>query len=375
MSRAHAFLSASGAARWIACPPSAKLSEQYEDTGSDYAAQGTDAHTLAEYKVLEMLGKHPKDPRDGLKYLDAEMEECTDQYAAYVAEVLTEVKEDCKDPIVMVETQVDFSTWVPEGFGTADCIIVGNGILHIIDFKYGTGVEVSAENNPQLSCYALGAVDILDDLYGIDAVAMTIFQPRRENVSEWVLCKGELIDWAEKTLRPAAELAAKGKGEFKCGEHCRFCRARHECRARAAAQMDLMKYDLALPPVLSDDEIEDILGRVDGLVSWAEDIKAYALESAINGKRWYGFKLVEGRSTRRYTDEEAVADVVTAAGLDPYEHSVLGITAMTKLLGKKKFEELLGALIEKPQGKPTLVPESDKRPALTNNDFDNEEGE
>ena len=375
MSRAHAFLSASGAARWIACPPSAKLSEQYEDTGSDYAAQGTDAHTLAEYKVLEMLGKHPKDPRDGLKYLDAEMEECTDQYAAYVAEVLTEVKEDCKDPIVMVETQVDFSTWVPEGFGTADCIIVGNGILHIIDFKYGTGVEVSAENNPQLSCYALGAVDMLDDLYGIDAVAMTIFQPRRENVSEWVLCKGELIDWAEKTLRPAAELAAKGEGEFKCGEHCRFCKARHECRARAAAQMDLMKYELALPPVLTDEEIEDILGRVDGLVSWAEDIKAYALESAISGKRWYGFKLVEGRSTRRYTDEEAVANAVTAAGLDPYEHSVLGITAMTKLLGKKKFEELLGALIEKPQGKPTLVPESDKRPALTNNDFDNEEGE
>lgn len=375
MSRAHAFLSASGAARWIACPPSAKLSEQYEDTGSDYAAQGTDAHTLAEYKVLEMLGKHPKDPRDGLKYLDAEMEECTDQYAAYVAEVLTEVKEDCKDPIVMVETQVDFSTWVPEGFGTADCIIVGNGILHIIDFKYGTGVEVSAENNPQLSCYALGAVDMLDDLYGIDAVAMTIFQPRRENVSEWVLCKGELIDWAEKTLRPAAELAAKGEGEFKCGEHCRFCKARHECRARAAAQMDLMKYELALPPVLTDEEIEDILGRVDGLVSWAEDIKAYALESAINGKRWYGFKLVEGRSTRRYTDEEAVANAVTAAGIDPYEHSVLGITAMTKLLGKKKFEELLGALIEKPQGKPTLVPESDKRPALVNNDFDNKEGE
>ena len=375
MSRAHAFLSASGAARWIACPPSAKLSEQYEDTGSDYAAQGTDAHTLAEYKVLEMLGKHPKDPRDSLKYLDAEMEECTDQYAAYVAEVLTEVKEDCKDPIVMVETQVDFSTWVPEGFGTADCIIVGNGILHIIDFKYGTGVEVSAENNPQLSCYALGAVDMLDDLYGIDAVAMTIFQPRRENVSEWVLCKGELIDWAEKTLRPAAELAAKGEGEFKCGEHCRFCKARHECRARAAAQMDLMKYELALPPVLTDEEIEDILGRVDGLVSWAEDIKAYALESAISGKRWYGYKLVEGRSTRRYTDEEAVANAVTAAGLDPYEHSVLGITAMTKLLGKKKFDELLGALIEKPQGKPTLVPESDKRPALVNTDFDNEEGE
>ena len=150
MSRAHAFLSASGAARWIACPPSAKLSEQYEDTGSDYAAQGTDAHTLAEYKVLEMLGKHPKDPRDSLKYLDAEMEECTDQYAAYVAEVLTEVKEDCKDPIVMVETQVDFSTWVPEGFGTADCIIVGNGILHIIDFKFGLGVLVEATDNSQL---------------------------------------------------------------------------------------------------------------------------------------------------------------------------------------------------------------------------------
>ena len=375
MSRAHALLSASSAHRWLNCPPSAKLCEQYEDKGSEYAAQGTDAHTLGEYKVLTRIGKKVPDPRDILQYYDSEMDECTDQYADYVLEVLSEIRKDCKDPLVMVETQVDFSRWVPDAFGTADCIVCGNSVMHIIDLKYGTGVEVSAEDNPQMSCYALGALELLDDLYGIETVTMTIFQPRRQNVSEWTVSKDDLLLWAEMTLRPTAELAAKGEGEFHSGEHCRFCKARHECRARAEEQMKLMQYEFELPPTLTDEEVEDILARVDDLVSWAEDIKAYALESAIGGKHWDGWKLVEGRSNRRYKDEQAVAEAVLAAGKDPYERSVLGITAMTKLLGRKQFDEILGTLVEKPQGKPALVPESDKRPALTNTDFDNEEGE
>lgn len=375
MSKAHAFLSASAAARWIACPPSARLQEKYEDRGSEYAAQGTDAHTLAEWKARYQLGEIQPDPRPGLRYYDQEMEDATDQYAVYIAETIAEAKKTCDDPCVMIEQRVDFSRWVPEGFGTADAIVVGSGHLWIADLKYGTGVEVDAENNPQTSCYALGCVELLDDLYGIDTVTIQIFQPRRSHVSEWTVSKDDLLKWAEETLRPAAKLAAAGKGKYYPGDHCRFCKARYECRARADAQMKLMRYDFELPPTLTDEEIEDILGQVDHLVSWAEDIKTYALESAIGGKHWNGYKLVEGRSVRRYTDEEAVARAVQADGKDPVEKKLLGITAMTQLLGRKHFDEVLGGLIEKPRGKATLVPESDKRPAMDFTDFTNDEEE
>lgn len=373
MSRAHALLSASAAHRWIPCPPSAKLQEKYEDKGSEYAAQGTSAHTLAEWKVRRLLGDIQPDPRPDLQYYDQEMEDATDQYAEYIAETIAEAKKTCSDPCVMVEQQVDFSRWVPDAFGTADAIVAGSGRLWITDLKYGTRIEVFAERNPQASCYALGCLELLDDLYGIDLVTIQIFQPRRGHISEWTVSKDELLKWAEETLRPAAELAAAGKGSFCPGDHCRFCKARHECRARADQQMALMRYDFELPPTLADEEIEDILGQVDHLVSWAEDVKTYALESAIGGKHWNGFKLVEGRSVRRYTDEEAVARAVQADGKYPYEQKLLGITAMTQLLGRKHFEEVLGGLVEKPRGKATLVPESDKRPAMDFTDFNNEE--
>ena len=192
-------------------------------------------------------------------------------------------------------------------------------------------------------------------------------------MSEWTVSKDELLKWAEEVLQPAAKLAAAGKGKFCPGDHCRFCKARHECRARADAQLKLMRYDFELPPTLTDEEIEDILGQADHLIAWAEDIKAYALESAIGGKHWNGYKLVEGRSVRRYTDEDAVARAVQADGKDPYEKKLLGITDMTRLLGRKHFDEVLGGLIEKPRGKATLVPESDKRPAMDFSDFTNDE--
>lgn len=367
----HALLSASSSERWIHCPPSARLSESYEDKGSDYAAEGTDAHSLCEFKLKTALGMEADDPTEGLTYYDQEMDDCATGYAAYVLEQVEAAKEVCSDPVVLIEQRVDFSRWVEQGFGTADCIIIADGTLQIIDFKYGLGVLVSAEENPQMMCYALGALELFDDIYDISTVRMTIYQPRRDNLSTYELSKEDLFRWAEDVLKPAADLAFAGDGNFLCGEWCGFCKAKNECRARAEANLELARYDFKLPPLLTDEDIEDILSRVDALVSWASDIKEYALQQAVSGKEWHGWKLVEDRSNRRYTNEAAVIQTVSDAGFDPYERKLLGITAMQKLLGKARFDELLTAYIEKPQGKPTLVPESDKRPAMNTakNDF------
>jgi len=371
MGRKHAILSASSSDRWLHCPPSARLCENYEDKGSDYAAEGTDAHTLCEYRLKLALGLPAEDPIENLSWYNEEMEDCAAGYVSYVLEQVETAKQVCSDPIVLIEQRVDFSRWVEEGFGTADNIIIADGVLKICDYKHGRGVEVSATENPQMMCYALGALELFDDIYDIDTVSMTIFQPRRDNVSTYDISKEELYRWADEVLKPAAELAFAGDGNFLCGEWCGFCKAKHDCRARAEANMELAKYDFKLPPLLTDEEIEDVLARVDDLVSWASDIKEYALQQAISGKTWSGWKLVEGRSNRKYTNDAAVAATVTNAGFDPYEKKLLGVTAMQKLLGKSRFEELLSSLIEKPQGKPTLVPESDKRPAMNTakNDF------
>ena len=211
----------------------------------------------------------------------------------------------------------------------------------------------------------IGALELFDCIYDIDTVSMTIYQPRRSNVSTFTIPKQELCEWADKVLTPTAELAFQGSGEYHCGEWCQFCKAKADCRERAKANMELARYEFRQPPLLTDEEVEEILGQIDGLTTWASDIKDYALQAAISGKQWSGYKLVEGRSNRKYTDEHAVIAAVTAAGYDPYEHKVLGITAMTAMLGKKQFNAILGDLITKPQGKPTLVPESDKRPAMT----------
>lgn len=366
----HALLSASSAHRWLHCPPSARLCENYEDKGSDYAAEGTDAHTLCEYKLRKALGMEAYDPTEDLSFFNQEMDDCASGYAAYVLEQVEAAKETCPDPVVLIEQRVDFSRWVEQGFGTADCIIIADGILQIIDFKYGLGVLVSAEENPQMMCCGLGALEIFDCLYEIDTVRMTIYQPRRENLSAYELSKDDLLRWADEVLKPAADLAFAGDGNFLCGEWCGFCKAKTVCRSRADANMELARYDFKVPPLLTDEDVEEILARVDDLVSWATDIKEYALQQAISGKEWSGWKLVEGRSNRRYTNEAAVAAAVTKAGFDPYEQKVLGVTAMQKLLGKARFEEVLAGLIEKPQGKPALVPISDKRPAMSNAKYD-----
>ena len=366
MGTKHALLSASSADRWLHCPPSARLSESYEDRGSDYAAEGTDAHSLCEYKLKKALGMKADDPTESLSWFNQEMNDHATGYAVYVLEQVEAAKETCSDPVVLIEQRVDFSRWVKQGFGTADCIIIADGTLQIIDFKYGLGVLVSAEENPQMICYGLGALEIFDCLYEIDTVRMTIYQPRRENISTYELSRENLLRWADETLKPAADLAFAGDGNFLCGEWCGFCKAKNACRARAKANLELAKYEFKLPPLLTDEDVEEILSKVDDLVAWASDIKDYALQQAISGKVWTGFKLVEGRSNRKYINDAAVAAAVEEAGFDPYEQKLLGITAMQKLLGKSRFEEVLAGLIEKPQGKPTLVPESDKRPAMNN---------
>ena len=241
---------------------------------------------------------------------------------------------------------------------------MADGTLSVIDFKYGKGVEVLAENNPQMKLYALGALELFDGIYDISAVSMAIFQPRRDNISEYAIFKEELLRWANEVLAPTAQLAANGKGDFKAGEHCRFCKVRTTCRKLAEYNLALARYDFEPPATLDDIEIAAILAKADELVSWVTDVKDFASRQALSGVSYDGFKVVEGRSNRKYTDENAVVEAVKSAGYDPYEHSVLGITAMTSLLGKKKFNELLGGFVEKPQGKPTLVPMSDKRPAI-----------
>ena len=369
--KGHALLSASSAPRWLHCPPSARLGESYSDQPSEYAAEGTEAHALGEYKVLKALKRRATNPTKKLKYFCEEMDNCTDGYRDIVMELFRMAIEKCQDPLIMVEQRVDFSNWVPEGFGTADALIVSDGVLTICDYKHGKGVAVDATDNAQLKCYALGALSMFDDIYDIDTVHLVIYQPRRENISEFDIGKDALYKWAEEELRPKAELAYKGEGDFSCGEWCRFCKAKHECRARAEANMLLAKYDFQLPPTLSDSEIAVILDKADELVSWANDIKAYALQMAIAGKDWQGWKLVEGRSNRKISNEEAVIEAVTSVGKDPFEKKLLGVTALEKLLGKTKFNELIGQYVVKPPGKPTLVPESDKREAM-NSDFKEE---
>ena len=367
----HALLSASSSARWLNCPPSAKLCAEAEDTVSTYAQEGTDAHEVCEYLVNKALNRPMEDPTDRLLFYDAEMKDAAEGYRDFVMDQIEDAKRLCGDPLVCVEQKLDFSRWVERGFGTGDCVIVADDLLHIIDFKYGLGVLVSAKDNPQLKCYALGAVDTFEDLYRLSRVKLTIYQPRRDNIDSFELTVGDLLKWGDEVLAPTARLAYEGKGEFSAGDHCMFCKVKAVCRKRAEYAMDLARHEFEDPRVLDEFEIADVLRKVDTLVSWAEDVKEYALSQALTGVKYPGFKVVEGRSNRKYTDEVEVARTVSGAGYDPYEKKLLNVTAMQKQLGKKKFEELLSGLIMKPQGKPVLAPETDARPEFSTaqNDF------
>ena len=372
-SRDHAILSASSAHRWMNCSPSARLELEFDDRSGIAALEGSAAHALSEYKLKKALGEKVKRPASDFDC--QEMEDYTDAYVDFILEAIEMVKHSCKDPLILIEQRLDFSKYVPDGFGTGDIVIIADKTLHIIDFKYGQGVLVSAEDNPQMKLYALGALELYDGIYDIENVLMTIYQPRRENVSSWEMPKDELYQWAEEILKPKAETAFLGDGEYCSGDWCQFCRAATKCRARAEEKLRLAAFEFAKPPLLSDEEIGEILLRIGDLTSWANEIMAYATDAAVNhGKEWPGFKVVEGRSVRKYKDEKLVEEAAIKAGYkDIYRQSLIPLTEMEKLMTKDKFNEVLGSLIVKPPGKPTLVPESDKRNSINvsnaKNDF------
>lgn len=368
----HAVLSASGAYRWMNCLPAARLELEFKNQESTAAAQGIAAHNLCEHKLKKALNIRSRRPVS--EFNDDEMEEHSDAYVGYILEQLEEVKENCKDPLILIEERLDFSCYVPDGFGTGDCIIIADKSLHIIDMKYGQGILVFAEDNPQMMLYALGALGIYESLYDIEEVSMHIFQPRRENISVWTISVNELKDWAEEELKPKAKLAFEGKGEYLPGDWCTFCRAAVKCRARAEEKLKLAQSEFRLPPLLTDVEIEEFLSKLSDLTKWANEIMAYATDAAVNhGKEWQGFKVVEGRSNRKYKDEDKVAELAKENGYkDIYKQSLITLTEMEKLMGKVKFKEVLGDLIIKPKGKATLVPVSDKRQAINISNAENE---
>ena len=370
----HAYLAASASHRWLKCPPSARLCAQEEDRGSPYAQQGTDAHELCQYLLESALGRDCRDPTNNLTWYDGEMQEAAEGYRDFVLEQIADARKTCPDPLVCVEQVLDFSKWVEHGFGTGDCVIVADDLLHVIDFKYGVGVLVEAEDNSQLKLYALGAIDAFGDLYDIRRVRLSIYQPRRANISSWEMTKDDLLAWAENVLAPIAKLAYAGEGQYAAGDHCVFCKAKATCRARAEYNLELAKLEMAEAPTMSPEEISEILPRIDSLVSWAEDVKAYALRQALCGTRFPGWKLVEGRSNRRFTDEALAARIAEDAGFEPWERKLLGISALQKQMGRKQFDELLGSLVTKPPGKPVLAPETDKRPIYNTaqTDFEDE---
>lgn len=373
--RAHAKLSASGSGKWLVCTPSAHLEEQFPDEGSEFASEGTFAHSVFEHLLGARLGKHVADlrPFKGDKFWSADLLDHVQVAVDAAWSQIEETRRECSDAVVLLEQRLDFSPWVPEGFGTGDIVIVADGLLSVADLKYGKGYHVEADGNTQLMLYALGAYNQFAHLYAFDRVRVSILQPRLNNWSSSEMRVDDLLDWAENVVKPRAALAWEGYGDYVAGDHCSsyFCRARATCAARAQHASTLAKADFALvePALLTDDQIAQVLARGDQVAKWIGDVQAYALDRAEkHGAQWPGFKLVEGRSNRKYSDADAVAQKLLDAGVPEaliYERSLLGITAMEKTLGKKKFAELLSDLVTKPQGKPTLVQVSDKRPALS----------
>lgn len=360
----HALLSASSAHRWLSAPPLPRLEQYFPHSTSSAAAEGTAAHALGEYKIHRLLGEQFKRPTSD--YQSDEMESLTDDYASYVMEQYQEAKQYAKDAIISVEQKLDFSKYVPEGFGTGDCVIVSDHLLHIIDFKYGKGVRVEAKNNPQMKLYAIGALEMFGDLYDIDEVETTIFQPRMANISTWTINANQLMHWADTELKQKAELAFAGKGTVNYGPWCQFSACNAVLRARYDYHHRITRFQLCSPSLLTDSEVAEVLSHIDDLNRWVHEVKDYAVDLAIHhGKQWPGYKIVEGRSMRHYKDEKAVAKIAETNGIhDIYQKKLLPITKLEKRLGKQKFIELFSQEVIKPVGKPTLVPDSDRRPSI-----------
>lgn len=372
----HALLSASGASRWLNCTPSARLEEKIADKSSEYAQEGSVAHEIAEnivrynnqeFKKRAFNNRIKKIAEAYPQHYSKAMEEHCANYASIVWEKFQEAKKRTEDAVLMTEQRVDYSAYVPEGFGTADNIIIADGVLDVIDYKYGKGVEVSAEDNPQMKLYAVGALEEYSLLYDIDTVRMTIIQPRINNLSVYTISAADLLKWVTEEVVPKAQAAYKGEGDFCAGKHCTFCKIKPKCRAYAERQQEMAKYDFKQGPFLDETEISDILKKADEFKKWLSSVEEHALDQAVNhGANFPGMKLVEGRSNRKYTDQDQIIATLTEHGYEeallykPKE--VLTITAMEKFLGKKEFNDYLSEHVIKPPGKPTLVSESDKRP-------------
>lgn len=389
--RAHALLGASKASQWINCPPSARLQENIPDKRSEYADEGTAAHELSELILRrrltpcnsaerKRLDKAIEEAKSG-PYYGPEMEEAVAAYVEVVEERFMAAKARSADAVILLEERLDFTEWVPDGYGTGDVVLISDGVLEVIDLKYGKGVPVSAIGNPQLRLYGLGAWSNWNYLYSIKEVSMTIVQPRLDSVSTDTMQLGELIEWAETVVKPAAALADAGEGEFKPGDHCHWCKVKGNCRARADENMKALAYEFQDPALLSLEEIGSVLFVAEKLKAWAKDVEDYAFEQAKAGAKIPAWKLVEGRSNRVITDKELAWIALEKAGIEPDKYlkpqELLGISDLEKRIGKKELATLLGGLIVKPPGKPVLVPETDKRPELNSveNDFANEDFE
>lgn len=364
--RAHALLSPSAAHRWMACTPSAVFTYNMPDYSSMYAEEGTRAHELAETRLRDYLnGKKTKIKKDDEKIYEEVM-----PYIDYVTDLYERLKKESADTVMFVEVKVTVSRWIKECWGTSDCVIISGSAIYVIDLKFGKGVRVSAVNNPQARIYGLGAYDFFSDLYDITDVHNIIVQPRLDAVSEEEISVEELLAWAENELVPAAEKALEGSGDFKAGEHCKFCKAAATCRYRAARFNRLHDLSLTELHLLTDEEVSDALKMAEELTAWMKSLQEEVTRNIMNGQKMPGWKLVRGKSNRKYGDVLAIRDKLINAGINEEliykERELLNITDLTKVVGgKKKFDELLGSLIVKPEGKLTLVPESDKREAVT----------
>ena len=371
----HALLSASGAHRWLHCTGSPLLEKDFPDSTSVYAQEGTLAHELCELKLMAYTGEITKRKLTSMKnrlmkseLWQPEMESTSETYLDYIKDITMSYT---VKPVILTEKRVDFSRYVPEGFGTADCLILAGDTLHVVDYKHGKGVVVDADHNPQMMLYALGAMSELSLLYRFKFVHMTIVQPRVNNISEFTLTADELTEWGEMVVKPKAEAAISGKGEFEAGDWCRFCRAKQQCKTRYESN-DSLYPELSAqhdPRLITLEELGRYLKRGKDMAAWLEDMKEYALSESLAGADVPGWKAVEGRGSRAFTDTDEAVDTLIKNGIDEsvlYERRVLTLAQMEKAVGKKAFGELVGDLVVKNPGKPTLVEESDKRPKITN---------
>lgn len=363
----HALLSPSSSHRWLNCTPSARLEEKVEDQGSSFAEEGTCAHALCEIKLRDLMGYQPEpnefeELKD--KWYDKSMEDYTGEYVTLVYGKYLDAQKKDPNALLFIEKTLDFSSWIPESFGTCDAIIVSEGEIEVFDFKYGKGVEVSAVENPQMMIYALGAMVDYDLEYNIKTVRMTIVQPRVSNFSEWEISMADLRKWATETLAVKARLAIMGEGEHQAGGWCKFCKIKARCSALANKMMACYTQN-EVKELITDEQMGDILTLIPTIKTWCTAVEDYALAQALNGKHFKGHKLVEGRAIRKVTDSDTLVARLLDAGhstsdiFKPAELRSLG--DLEKVAGKKKFAELAKGCIEKPQGKPTLAPESDKR--------------